>query len=291
MRYAPTRWKDYELIDSGDGEKLERFGEVVLIRPETTAIWPKMLPGREWDSLAHGKFVYKDKTSGFWQEFQQLPKEWSIKYPLGKNGLKFHLRLTKFKHVGIFPEHANNWEYIHTLVQELTELEQPSPVKVLNLFAYTGGASLAARAAGADVTHVDSIKQVVTWSRENMDLSGLSDIRWTVEDALKFVQREEKRGNKYHGVIMDPPAWGLGPKGEKWRLEDQINLLLKAVSQILEPRHFVVINTYSGLSPLVIENLARYYFKPEGLQAGELCLLSAQNRYLPLGTVVRFDSL
>lgn len=291
MRYAPTRWKDYELIDSGDSEKLERFGDVVLIRPETAAIWPKTLPDREWNTLAHGKFMYKDKSSGYWQEFQKLPESWQISYPLGPKNIKFNLKLTKFKHVGIFPEHANNWEYIKETIGLFKKAIPNEEIKVLNLFAYTGGASLAACAAGASVTHVDSIKQVVTWSRENMESSGLSDIRWTIEDALKFVQREMKRGNKYHGVMLDPPAWGLGPKGERWKLEDQINTLLSAVSQILEEKHFVIINTYSGLSPVVVENLALSYFKPEGMQSGELCLLSSQGRYLPLGTVVRFDSL
>lgn len=289
MRFSPTSWKDYELIDSGDGEKLERFGDVVLIRPETAAIWPKSLSSREWSQAAHGKFIHKDKNSGYWKEFQSLPKEWTISYPFPGKALKFKLQLTKFKHVGIFPEHGNNWDYIHSRVAALKEMH--NNVRVLNLFAYTGGASLAARAAGAEVTHVDSIRQVVSWSRENMELSGLDNIRWTIEDALKFTQREAKRGNKYHGIMMDPPSWGLGPKGEKWRLEDKINELLQAVSQILEKDHFLIINTYSGLSPVVVENLASSYFKVEGLQSGELCLLSAQNRFLPLGTVVRFDSL
>ena len=289
MRFAPTKWKEYELIDSGDLEKIERFGDVILIRPETSALWPKSLSDREWNSLAHGKFMHKDKTSGWWKEFQQLPASWSIQYPLGDHRLSFNLKLTKFKHVGIFPEHANNWEFIKARVEALLESEKE--VRVLNLFAYTGGASLAACAAGAVTTHVDSIRQVVSWSRENMESSGLENIRWTVEDALKFVQREAKRGNTYHGIIMDPPSWGLGPKGEKWRLEDQINNLLKAVSQVLEDRHFVIINTYSGLSPVMLENLTKAHFDPEGLQVGELCLLSAQDRFLPLGTIARFDRL
>lgn len=289
MRFAPTRWKDYELIDSGDLEKIERFGNVILIRPETSAIWPKALSEREWSSLAHGRFQYKSKTSGWWKEFQSLPQEWMIQYPFSPAPIKFNLRLTKFKHVGIFPEHANNWDYIYNRVSALKEIVPE--VKVLNLFAYTGGASLAACASGAKTTHVDSIKQVVSWSRENMEASGLSDIRWTVEDALKFVQREAKRGNRYHGVVMDPPSWGLGPKGERWKLEDKMNELLSEVSQILEPQHFVIINTYSGLSPLTLENLAKAYFTTDGLQIGELSLLSAQGRYLPLGTVARFDTL
>ena len=163
MRYAPTRWKDYELIDSGDGEKLERFGDVILIRPETAAIWLKSLPEREWTSLAHGKFINKDKTSGYWKEFQKLPEAWQISYPLGPEGLKFNLKLTKFKHVGIFPEHANNWEYIYETIGLFKKALPNEEIKILNLFAYTGGASLAACSAGAAVTHVDSIKQVVTW--------------------------------------------------------------------------------------------------------------------------------
>lgn len=290
MRYCPTRWREYELIDSGDGEKLERFGAAVLIRPESAAIWPKSLSARDWNQAAHAIFKHKDAKSGWWEERHKIPAEWQISYPFPQHDLKLKLKLTQFKHVGVFPEQAVNWEYIARMISALQErgIAQPN---FLNLFAYTGAASVAARLSGAKTTHVDSLKQLVTWANENQDINKTKDIRWMVEDALKFAQREAKRGNKYHGIIMDPPSWGLGPKGEKWRIEDQINALFETVSMITEENHFVIINTYSGITPIAVENLARTWFKPEGLQAGEICLESSQKQLLPLGTLVRFSNI
>lgn len=290
MKFSPTRWKEYQLIDSGDGLKLERFGEITLIRPEIAAIWPRSLSEREWNTSATARFVQKDAKSGYWEEFSHLSPAWEIRYPFLDGSLHFSLKPTQFKHVGIFPEQAVNWEHIARMIFALKSqgIEEPS---FLNLFAYTGGASIAARAAGAKVTHVDSLKQLVTWANENQSLNRLSDIRWVVEDALKFAEREGKRGNRYHGIILDPPSWGMGPKGEKWKLEEQINSLFKAVADIREEKHFVIINTYSGLSPLQVEALARCHFRPQSLQSGEICLLDSQDKALPLGSLVRFDNL
>ena len=168
--------------------------------------------------------------------------------------IKFRLGLTSFKHVGVFPEQAVNWDFIFESVEQLKTVGINQP-KILNLFAYTGGASLAAKAAGADVTHLDSIKQVVSWSKENMELSGLKDIRWLVEDAMTYVKRELKRGKKYHGIILDPPAYGHGPNGESWQLEDNITEMMQMVAQLLEEQHFLVLNTYSlGFSSLILQN-------------------------------------
>jgi 23S rRNA (cytosine1962-C5)-methyltransferase len=282
---TPTRWNDYELLDCGDFEKLERFGEFITIRPEPQAVWPKLLTEGEWKSKAHVRFVQKTSNSGEWQKLKKMPDQWRMKYTLINNeDIVFRLGLTAFKHVGIFPEQASNWDYI---VESVGKMKTAKP-RVLNLFAYTGGASLAAAAAGAEVTHVDSIKQVVSWSNENMQLSGLEDIRWMVEDALKFVQREVRRGNTYHGIILDPPAFGHGPKGEKWKLEENIAEMMRGVLQILDPKeHFLILNAYSlGLSALVIENLLKEH-AGNALSIGELYLQAKTGVKLPLGVFGR----
>jgi 23S rRNA (cytosine1962-C5)-methyltransferase len=204
LELCPARWSDYELLDCGNFQKLERFGKVITIRPEPQALWHPVFPEKEWEKQAHVRFIQKGSSSGTWKSLRsEVSSSWKIHYRF-ENGpaLTFRLALTGFKHVGVFPEQAVNWDYIYN------SLTQLSGAKFLNLFAYTGGASIAARAAGADVTHVDSIRQVVSWARENMEFSGLKDIRWVVEDALKFVKREAKRGHYYHGIILDPPAYG-----------------------------------------------------------------------------------
>jgi|ERR1051326_2125755 23S rRNA (cytosine1962-C5)-methyltransferase len=287
---TPSRFRDYELIDCGAFEKLERFGQYITIRPEPQAVWDKKLSQQEWEKRAHVKFIPRSSSSGEWKKLKQLPDRWNIQYEINNKQettskkLNFRLALTSFKHVGIFPEQAVNWEYIFDSVKKL-DAERP---KFLNLFAYTGGASLAAKAAGADVTHVDSIRQVVTWARENMELSSLTDIRWVVEDALKFVKREQKRGNKYNGIILDPPAYGHGPSGEKWKLEDNINEMMKAVTDILDEKHFLILNAYSlGFSSVIIENLLAEKAK-ENLETGELYLQATSGNKLPLGVFGRF---
>ena len=283
---TPLHWKNYELLDCGDFEKLERFGEFVTIRPEPQAVWPKAWSESEWKKLAHIKFIPKGSNSGEWQKMKKMPDQWVIPYKLpNEKEISFRLGLTSFKHVGIFPEQAANWDFI---VKSIESMSVPKP-KVLNLFAYTGGASLAASAAGAEVTHVDSIKQVVSWANENMQISSLTDIRWMVEDALKFAEREVRRGNKYNGIILDPPAFGHGPKGEKWKLEDNLAEMMKNVLQILDPKeHFLILNAYSlGLSALVIENLLKE-FAGKDLNIGELYLQAKSGVKLPLGVFGRY---
>lgn len=283
---TPQNFKDYELIDVGDFEKLERFGQYISIRPEPQAVWSKSLSNAEWEKRAHVKFIPKSSSSGEWKKLKQMPDQWRVSYAVNNAdaAIAFRLGLTSFKHVGIFPEQAANWDYIFESVKKLG----PGQPKILNLFAYTGGASLAAKAAGADVTHVDSIKQVVTWSKENMDLSGLNNIRWVVEDALKFVKREEKRGNKYNGIILDPPAFGHGPNGEKWKLEENINEMITGVLNLLDEKHFLILNAYSlGFSSLIIENLLKQK-AGKNLNVGELYLQATEGNKLPLGVFGRF---
>lgn len=291
---TPTHWKDYELLDCGNFLKLERFGQYITIRPEPQAVWDARLSPSEWEKKAHIRFVPRTSTSGEWKKIKQMPDQWVISYPLNGNPspasrISFRLGLTAFKHVGIFPEQAVNWDYIDESVRQL---KNPAP-KVLNLFAYTGGASLAARAAGAEVYHVDSIKQVITWGNQNMELSGLNDIRWVVEDAMKFVQREVKRGKKYHGIILDPPAYGHGPKGEKWKLEEQVNELVKNVLLLLdEKEHFLIMNTYSlGFSGIILENLIPAEFRKKNFSIGELFLHATSGVKLPLGVFTRFRNV
>jgi len=284
---TPEAWKDYELIDSGAGEKLERFGTYVLRRPEPQAVWSKSISESKWTQLAHAVFNPSGSHSGNWERLKPMPDQWYITYTHEQLYLKFRLGLTAFKHVGIFPEQAVNWVYIY---QQIRRLHKP---KILNLFAYTGGASLAARAAGADVIHCDSIKSVVSWANANMQASNLSDIRWLVEDAMKFVRREAKRGHIYQGIILDPPAYGHGPKGEKWKLEDMINTLTGDLAQILaKDTALLVFNSYSlGFSSLVLTNLVRSHFPKQllsKLESGELYLAESSGRKLPMGVFARF---
>ena len=286
IEFPDIAWKDYELLDSGAGEKLERFGAYVLARPEPKALWDKSMTQAEWDRLAHTRFrpgagfgKAGKEDSGTWERLRQMDDQWWIRYPLvgagGSGGyaprplgvqgdnslsgrvseLSLRLGLTSFKHVGVFPEQAPNWEFIY---RKCREMEHP---RVLNLFAYTGAASLAARAGGAEVTHLDSVRQVVTWARGNMERSGLDNIRWIVEDAMKFARREARRGNTYDGIILDPPAYGHGPDGEKWKLDECLFEMLRTVAQILAPHGFVVLNLYSnGYSAALGETLVREAF-------------------------------
>ena len=284
---------DYELIDSGDFEKLERFGRYVTRRPEPQAIWHRSLSEDEWRRIADASFLKtssaKNDERGEWQCKAQMPDRWSVEYNYKQMHLKMRLALTSFKHVGIFPEQAANWNFIYDRI-EAQQSEGIAP-KVLNLFAYTGGASLAARAAGAEVTHVDSVKQVVTWSRENMEQSHLDGIRWIVEDALKFVRREVRRGNKYDGIILDPPAYGRGANGEKWVLEENIGEMLECCAALLNEEHgFLVLNLYSmGLSALLARTALRQAFGTTGKEEfGELYFSDKEGKELPLGTFCRF---
>ena len=285
------RFPDYELIDSGDFEKLERFGRYVVRRPEPQAIWRRSLTEEEWRRLADASFLRDGRSEerGEWRLRSGMPSRWTVDYAYEGMRLRMRLGLTSFKHVGLFPEQAANWNFIYdNCVRMRAEGRTP---KVLNLFAYTGGATLAARAAGADTTHVDSVKQVVTWARENMEQSGLEGVRWIVEDALKFVQREVRRGNRYNGIILDPPAYGRGANGEKWILEDNIGEMLECCARLLEPRGaFLVLNLYSmGLSATLASTAVRQAFGTTfEEQFGELCFDDRAGKRLPLGTYCRF---
>ncbi|MFN3404758.1 MAG: class I SAM-dependent methyltransferase [Cytophagaceae bacterium] len=296
---SPVHWKDYELLDSGNYKKLERFGNFIVSRPEPQAVWDTSMNEKEWDRLANAVFTRKkdldnDKQTDFergeWVLKKGMQEQWFINYVHNNLQLKFRLGLSSFKHVGIFPEQASNWDYIYQCAKGM-KIEKP---KVLNLFAYTGGASLAAKAAGADVTHVDSVKQVISWSRENMEASSLKDIRWVVEDALKFVQREAKRGNRYNGIILDPPAYGRGPAGEKWVIEQHLNPMIRACKEILdEKNNFLILNLYSiGFSALIIDTLLNQFFtNKNNFEIGELYLMDKYSKKLPLGVFGRFNSV
>ena len=308
-------WKDYELIDSGNFEKLERFGQYIMARPEPKALWDKSMSDAEWDRLIHTRFKTGagfgkagKEDSGTWEMKKRMNDQWTIRYSGERPGLDFRLRLglTSFKHVGVFPEQSCNWEYIYRRTRMLAEKAaaegKPGP-KVLNLFAYTGAASLAAKAAGADVTHLDSVRQVVTWARENMELSRLDNIRWVVEDALKFARREARRGNTYQGIILDPPAYGHGPDGEKWKLDECLYDIMKCVAAILAPQDsFMVLNLYSnGYSAVLGETVVKQAFgigQQEGGDAssrtaetdcGELVLQDSFGKNLPLSIFVRLS--
>ncbi len=288
MNITPD-FKDYELLDSGDFEKLERFGAHILRRPEPQAIWHKSMPDAEWVKRADASFLRDSRSEerGEWRLKPQMPSRWSMRYDYKDMHLSMRLGLTSFKHVGIFPEQAANWNFIYDCCSEIAAERRP---RVLNLFAYTGGATLAARAAGAEVTHVDSVKQVVTWARENMESSGQEGIRWIVEDALRFVQREVRRGNRYDGIILDPPAYGRGANGEKWVLEENIAEMLECCAALLEPKSaFLVLNLYSmGLSSTLARTAVHQAFgAPAKEEFGELYFADRNGKELPLGTYYR----
>ena len=246
--WTANHWKDYEVIDTSGGEKLERWGKYILLRPDPQVIWNTPKEAKEWKAL-NGHYHRSSRGGGEW-EFHNLPEEWSIQY---KN-LTFRLKPFSFKHTGLFPEQAVNWDWITEIIQKAGR-----PVKVLNLFAYTGGATLAAAKAGAGVTHVDASKGMVAWAKENASISGLSGapIRYLVDDCTKFVEREIRRGNTYDGIIMDPPSYGRGPKGEIWKIEDNIYPLLTLTAKLLDKNAlFFLINSYTtGLQPAVLTYL------------------------------------
>ena len=251
--WLADQWNDYEVIDCSKGEKLERWGDYLLVRPDPQVIWDTPKKEKGWRKM-NGHYHRSSKGGGEW-EFFQLPKEWTIQYSLPINKkLTFHLKPFSFKHTGLFPEQAANWNWFSQLIADA--VSKGRQVKVLNLFAYTGGATLAAAAAGASVTHVDASKGMVTWAKENAISSGLKDapIRWLVDDCVKFVEREIRRGNHYDAIIMDPPSYGRGPKGEIWKIEESVYPLIQLCSQILTDNPlFFLINSYTtGLQPAVL---------------------------------------
>ncbi|MDF2609945.1 MAG: hypothetical protein K0R92_1419 [Lachnospiraceae bacterium] len=246
-------WKDYEVIDASQGEKLERWGDYILVRPDPQVLWDTPKVEKGWKKR-NGHYHRSSKGGGEW-EFFDLPKQWKINY----KDLTFNLQPFSFKHTGLFPEQAANWEWFGNKIREMKKQEPDREIKVLNLFAYTGGATIAAAKAGAFVTHVDASKGMVTWAKENATLSGLDDapIRYIVDDCVKFVEREIRRGSRYDAVIMDPPSYGRGPKGEIWKIEESIHPFVKLSTQVLiESPLFFLINSYTtGLQPAVLAYL------------------------------------
>lgn len=277
VRLFTQSWDDYELLDAGNGKKLERWGKIVTIRPEVNAYFKPGKPYREWQEQAHWVFHETSNHSGEWQALQaDAPKRWDISY----RGLRFQLELTRFKHLGLFPEQRTNWDFLREHL--------PDKARFLNLFAYTGAASCVARCKGAETVHVDSVKALLTWANTNMQLSGLSDIRWIHDDALKFVERELKRGRHYHAIVMDPPAWGLGAKGEKWKLETRLESLLEGVQGLLHPGGLLIVNTYSpSLSLAELTRMAQQFFPPTHCHSHELWMQSRSGKELYYGNVLR----
>ena len=285
--WLADNWKDYEVIACSKGEKLERWGDYILVRPDPQVIWDTPRKEKGWHKMnAH---YHRSKKGGGEWEFFDLPQQWSIHY----RNLTFQLKPFSFKHTGLFPEQAANWDWFSELIKKAGR-----PVKVLNLFAYTGGATIAAAAAGASVTHVDASKGMVTWAKENAASSGLADapIRWIVDDCVKFVEREIRRGNHYDAIIMDPPSYGRGPKGEIWKIEESIHPLVKLCAQLLVDRPlFFLINSYTtGLQPAVLSYLIGTELKrfPGKVTADEIGLpVSSNGLTLPCGASGRFEGI
>ena len=274
--------KSYTVLDAGEGMKLENWAGHILARPDPQVIWKKQKP-QLWQK-ADATYLRSNKGGGQWEFQKKLPERWVVDF----EGLSFYVRPTGFKHTGLFPEQSSNWEFIHQTVG--------AGDNVLNLFAYTGGATLAAAAAGANVTHVDAAKSMVTWAKENAALSGLADapIRYIVDDCLKFVRREQRRGKMYQAIIMDPPSYGRGTNGEVWRLEDAVEELVRECAKLLENPKLFIINSYTtGLSSVVTQNLLNIYVK--GIYGGKLqadnLALPIENSpiFLPCGTTARWS--
>lgn len=292
--WLADQWNDYEVIDCSKGEKLERWGDYLLVRPDPQVIWDTPKKEKGWRKM-NGHYHRSSKGGGEW-EFFQLPKEWTIQYSLPINKkLTFHLKPFSFKHTGLFPEQATNWNWFSQLIADA--VSKGRQVKVLNLFAYTGGATLAAAAAGASVTHVDASKGMVTWAKENAISSGLKDapIRWLVDDCVKFVEREIRRGNHYDAIIMDPPSYGRGPKGEIWKIEESVYPLIQLCSQILTDNPlFFLINSYTtGLQPAVLSYMISTVLGTANgtVTASEIGLpVSSNGLVLPCGASGRYEA-
>ena len=286
--FLANGWRDYEVLDCGDGEKLERWGNCILRRPDPQVIWPARAP-EEW-KRAQAWYHRSERGGGSWEFFEKLPERWQVSY----GNLRFWVRPTGFKHTGLFPEQAANWDWMAELIRK--RRGQGKPVRVLNLFGYTGGASAACAAAGAEVCHVDAAKGMVQWAKENRELCGIPEerTRWIVDDALKFVAREARRGRFYEGVLMDPPSYGRGPGGEVWHLEDELYALVSAASGALseEPLFFLLNGYTTGFQASVLSNLIDQTVVPKHggtVRAEELCLPVAAGGVLPCGCSGRWQ--
>lgn len=283
--FVASEWKDYEVLDTGDGEKLERWKDILLRRPDPQAIWPKQQPNLWGKADAH--YHRSARGGGEWEFFRTLPQRWTVDY----RELKFYVRPTGFKHTGLFPEQAVNWDWMSGLIRRAGR-----PIRVLNLFGYTGGATLACAAAGAKVTHVDAAKGMVQWAGENRRLAGIDEtrVRWIVDDALKFVAREARRGNVYEGILMDPPSYGRGPGGEIWKLEDELFGLVDACEKVLaQDALFMLINSYTtGLQPAVLNNMLTMTVakgRAGRVTADEIVLPVTAGGVLPCGASGRWE--
>ena len=282
--FIANGWKDFEVLDTGNGEKLERWGSYILARPDPQVIWPRA-DEKLWQR-AHAHYTRSDRGGGAWEFRERLPERWTVSY----GGLSFYVRPTGFKHTGLFPEQAANWDAMAAL------LHTRPGARVLNLFAYTGGASLACAAAGAHVTHVDAAKGMVQWAKENRELCGLPEdrFRWIVEDALRFVQRELRRGNSYDGILMDPPSYGRGPSGEVWKLENELYGLIATCAQALseEPLFFLINSYTTGFQASVLSNMLEKCVTPRfggRVDSEELCLPVTTGGVLPCGASGRWQ--
>ncbi|SYX84505.1 class I SAM-dependent methyltransferase [Paenibacillus alvei] len=286
--YMSTDWKDYELIDTGGGEKLERWGDVVLRRPDPQIIWPLEKETDIWRNV-HGHYHRSSSGGGQWDMKKPIPERWTIEY----KHLKFYIKPTNFKHTGLFPEQAVNWDWMMNKIKSANR-----PIKVLNLFAYTGGATVACASAGAEVCHVDAAKGMVQWAKENAGLSGLEahPIRFITDDVFKFVQREQRRGNKYDAIIMDPPSYGRGPGGETWKLEQSLYPFLEFCTTIMSDNPlFLQINSYTtGISPTVLSNMLSMTMKKRyggKLSSGEIGIpITKSGMVLPCGILGRWEA-
>lgn len=283
--YLANRWKDYEIIDAGNDEKLERWGNTLLLRPDPQAIWPM-----ETKEQVDARYIRSSSGGGHWSFFKKLPESWTISY----DDLRFIVRPTGFKHTGLFPEQAVNWDFMRESVKKHIEITK-KPFRVLNLFAYTGGATCALAAAGAEVVHVDAAKGIVTWAKNNLAESGLADkpVRFIVDDVMKFVQREKRRGREYEGILMDPPSYGRGPDGEMWRIEAGLYPLVRECVELLsENSGFFIINSYTtGLAPAVLRNVLKVALGNRGgeIDAQEIGLPIKNNSLvLPCGCTARW---
>ena len=284
--FIADKWTDYEVLDTGEGEKLERWGDIVLRRPDPQTIWPRSDENLWHRAQAH--YHRSERGGGQWEFLKKLPDRWTVRY----GDLRFYVRPTGFKHTGLFPEHAANWDWMRELIRNAGK----SDLKVLNLFGYTGAATLACAAAGARVTHVDAAKGMVLWAKENRELSGIpeSSCRWIVEDALRFVQREIRRGNRYDAILMDPPSYGRGPSGEVWKLENELFGLVETSAQALseEPLFFLINSYTTGFQASVLSNmLEKCVVRRYGgrVDSQELCLPVTTGGVLPCGASGRWQ--
>ncbi|HPF54131.1 MAG TPA: class I SAM-dependent methyltransferase [Eubacteriales bacterium] len=274
--YLASLWKDFAVLDAGNGNKLERWGEYTLLRPDPQAVWT--MPDHDADAV----YIRSDKGGGYWSFMRDLPDKWTISY----RDLRFVVRPTGFKHTGLFPEQSVNWDKMRSLIEPEA---QSRPVKILNLFGYTGGATCACLKAGAQVVHVDAAKGMLSWARDNAAENGLSNapVRYIADDCMKFVQREKRRGNTYDGILMDPPSYGRGPSGEMWKIENDLYPLVLACAELLSEKPlFFLINSYTtGLAPTVLSNVLTTALLNGRVEAGEVCLpIERDKLVLPCGS-------